>query len=262
MGIFDFLKSSGPKEEIFNEPSIQVGHIGSIPIIKPEKEIYECYDEVFSKMINDITGLAPTDTTEILAIIKSSEGGFLSMGGYHSIVWERYFKGKNWLWNEYEEWNATFKTMGRFPSRFPKKKDFVPATIGESLNQLKVSELKNICIENQASLPAKAKKSDLIETLKSIPNIISHTIVASKIEVLNSRFGYELYSLFMRTIYFRGICLYNIKRAQKIGMEKFKIMHTFEEDKEFVELALKKNPNALHPVFPSDMSVKQSVIEF
>jgi len=66
----------------------------------------------------------------------------------------------------------------------------------------------------------------------------------------------------MRTISFRAKGLYDIKRAEKIGVKKFKIMHVFEEDKEFVELVLKKNPKALHPVFPSDISMKQSIIEF
>lgn len=39
-------------------------------------------------------------------------------------------------------------------------------------------------------------------------------------------------------------------------MRKFKIPYVFEEDNEFVEITLKSNPNALHPVFPSDMSIK------
>ncbi|QSA96552.1 hypothetical protein [Methylococcus sp. EFPC2] len=127
---------------------------------------------------------------------------------------------------------------------------------------MKISELKSLCTENQATPPPKAKKNDLIECLKSLPNTISTPLISSKIDELNSRFSYELYSLLIRTMNFRGKSLYDIRRAAKIGVKKFKIMHIFEEDKEFVEMALKKNPDALHPVFPSDMSIKQPIIEY
>jgi hypothetical protein len=263
MGIFDFFKSKKSKEKGAIENNIQVSEQKfSMPTIKPEKELFEYYDEVFNSMINDITGLTADETKEILRTIKKCEGGFLNMAGYYSIVWEKYFKGKTWLWNEYEEWNRTFNKLGKFPSRFPHKSNFVPTTIEESLNKLKVSELKAICTENKINFTAKAKKIELIDILKIIPDINEFPVVVKKIDEMNSKFEYELYSLFMRTISFRSTSLYDIRRAEKLGIKKFKILHVFKEDKEFVDLALKKNPKALHPVFPSDMSIKQCVIDF
>lgn len=262
MGLFDFFKSIGKKEEPAVKNSIQINSNNSMPTIKPKKEMFECYDEVFKVMFTDISGLSQNEAKQIHSIIKKCEGGFLNMGGYHSIVWEKYFKGKNWHWNEYEEWNSIFTKLGKFPSRFPKKNEFVPATNEDALSQLKVSELKILCTENQLTLPPKAKKNDLIELLKSVPNIISMPLVSLKINELNSRFDYALYSLLMRTINFRGKSLYDIRRLEEMGVKKFKILQVFEEDKEFVEMALKINPNALHPVFPSDMSMKQPIIDF
>lgn len=262
MGIFDFLKSIGKKEEPVSNNLPQPQSDNSIPTIKPEKEIFECYDEVFKVMISDISGLSESEASEINSIIKNCDGGFLNMGGYHSIVWEKYFRGRDWQWKEYEEWNLRFTQLGKFPTSFPRKKEFQSATSEDALSQLKVSELKSLCAENQLTLPAKAKKSDLIDLLKSIPNITSNPLVSIKTDELNNRFGYGIYSLFMRTINFRGKNLYDLRRSKKIGVKKFKILHVFEEDKEFVEMALKINPNALHPVFPSDMSMKQPVIEF
>jgi hypothetical protein len=132
----------------------------------------------------------------------------------------------------------------------------------EALNQLKVSELKLLCTEHQLTIPSKAKKKDLVDILKSIPNITNQSLVAQKIEELDNKFNYGLFSLFMRTINFRGKNLYDLRRSEKVGVKKFKILYVFEEDKEFVEMALILKPNALHPVFPSDMSMKQPVIEF
>lgn len=258
MRIFDFFKSKKSNE---NSSKI-IEQRPSMPTVTPEKELFEYYDEVYNSMIKDITGLSEREAKEILGIIKNCEGGFLNMGGYYSIVWEKYFEYKTWQWNEYEEWNNTFTKLGEFPSKFPIKSNFVPGTIEELLNELKVSDLKSMCTENQIIPTAKSKKKDLVDLLKVVPGIGESPTAAEKISQINNKFEYEIYSLFMRTISFRAKGLYDIKRAEKVGVKKFKIMHVFEEDKEFVELALKKNPNALHPVFPSDMSIKQSVIEF
>lgn len=262
MGIFDFLKSKGKKEEVVETCKSSPQPSNSMPTVKAEKELFECYDEVFETMISDISGLSENEVKEIQSIIKKCDGGFLNMGGYHSIVWDKYFKGRDWKWNEYEEWNSRFSKIGRFPTNFPQKKVFTPATSEEALNQLKVSELKLLCTEHQLTIPSKAKKKDFVDILKSIPNITNQSLVAQKIEELDNRFNYGLFSLLMRTINFRGKNLYDLRRSEKIGVKKFKILYVFEEDKEFVEMALKLKPNALHPVFPSDMSMKQPVIEF
>lgn len=262
MGIFDFLKSFTKKEEPVKTSSTPPQYSNLMPTIKPEKEIFECYDEVFKTMISDISGLSESEAKEIQSIIKKCDGGFLNMGGYHSIVWDKYFKGRDWKWNEYEEWNSRFTKFGKFPSSFPIKKVFTQATSEEALSQLKVSELKSLCTEYQLTIPAKAKKSDLVDFLKSIPNINSNSLIAQKIEEIDNQFNYGLYSLLMRTINFRGKNLYELRRSEKIGLKKFKILYVIEEDKEFVEMALKIKPNALHPVFPSDASMKQPIIDF
>ncbi|WP_064039399.1 hypothetical protein [Methylomonas koyamae] len=262
MGIFDFLKSIGKKEGAIKTNPTPTKCGNSMPTVKPEKEIFECYDEVFKTMISDISGLSENEAKEIHSIIKKCEGGFLNMGGYHSIVWERYFRGRDWKWNEYEEWNSRFLKIGKFPTNFPQKKVLTPEKSEEALGQLKVSELKSICTECQLSIPSKTKKTDLVDILKLIPNITNQSLVSQKVEELDDRFRHDLFSLLMRTINFRGKNLYDLRRSEKVGVKKFKILYVFEEDKEFVEMALKLKPNALHPVFPSDMSMKQPVIEF
>jgi len=90
MGIFDFFKS---KRSNKNSSKI-VEQKPSMPTITPEKELFECYNEVYNSMIKDITELSVSEAKEILGIIKNCDGGFLNMGGYYSIVWEKYFKGK------------------------------------------------------------------------------------------------------------------------------------------------------------------------
>ena len=260
MGIFDFLKNIGKKEVAQNKEEKPTIH--SMPTIKPDDEIYDCYDEVFKVMIADISGISSNEAKEIQALVKRSDGGFLNMRGYHTIVWEKYFKGREWKWNEYEEWNTIFQKMGKFPTSFPIRKDFTPATSEDALSQLKVVELKTLCNEHSIEIPSKSKKADLVNLLKPVQGITDSKLVRETIEELNNKFNYGLYSLLMRTINFRGTSSYNLRRTERLGIKKYKILYVFEQDKEFVDMALKLKPNALHPLFPSDMSQKQPVIDF
>ena len=89
MGIFDFFKSFTKKEEHVKTSSTPPQYTNSMPTIKPEKEIFECYDEVFKTMISDISGLSESEAKEIQSIIKKCHGRFINMGGYHAIVWDK-----------------------------------------------------------------------------------------------------------------------------------------------------------------------------
>ncbi|WP_429160823.1 hypothetical protein [Aeromonas media] len=263
MGLFDFLKLSRKNKEPVVKTDIKnrMEPSNSMPTVEPDKEIYKCYDEVFKIMFADISGITEKEANEIHAIIKNCEGGFLNMSGYHSIVWDKYFKGRCWQWNEYEEWNDKFTRLGRFPSRFPKKKVATPITVRDALNLLTVGQLKILCDECNLSFQKKIKKMDLVELLESTTDIASSSLVVSEIDKLNNRFMSDLYSLFMRTINFRGHDLHNVRKSKSLGI-KFGVLHTFEEDKEFVEMVLKNKPNALHPLFPGDMSSRKSILPF
>ena len=262
MGFFDFLKFSWKKEW----PTQNHIEKFSIPTIKPEKELFECYDEIFNATIRDVRGISREDASDILSLIKEGAGGYLNRGRYHETVWKKYFNGKVWSWNEYERWHETFRKNGKFPSRFPVKDEFPSPDISDdidyALNVLRVAGIKDLCDQYEIKIPSKAKKKDLIEAAKTIPDIHKSPVLKAIIDDLNDRLSpaRAIYALLMGTIDHRAKNLYDFRRAKKLGINKFEIVHTFEEDKEFVEMALKQNPNAIHPVYPSDSSYKKPII--
>lgn len=257
MGLFDFFRSFVKKEEAVPTHSEEFFVITG----KPEKELFECYDEIFNAMIRDVSGLSRKDTTDILHIIKKSKDGFINDSGYGQLVWEKYFNGKDWAWNEYEKWNETFQKTGMFPLTFPAKAKFRTYDVDDALNELKVVDLKILCNQHKAIVPNKAKKKDMIVAIRAIPDIHKLPIVSEKIESLNNGFSRSIYALFMRTAHFRATNLYNFRCAQKAGIKRFEIIHSIKEDKKFVEMALKQNPNAIHPIYPSDLSFKIPIVD-
>jgi hypothetical protein len=87
----------------------------------------------------------------------------------------------------------------------------------------------------------------------------THCIEESKKrDVTNERL--ELYSALMRTIHGRATSFYERKRREKLGIKNAKLMIVFEEDRHLIETALAKNPNALSPLFPYDLSMLRSEI--
>jgi hypothetical protein len=139
MGFFDFLK---PKQmQVETVMTAPVKNFPSMPTVKPDQEIYACYDEIFLNEIVSVTGVTAQEKTEILKIVKTV--GFMDLSAYQERVWNTYFKGRFWAWGEFEEWNSTFEQLGKFPSRFPQRTNFSPDNLDEVLNKLKVGDLKS-----------------------------------------------------------------------------------------------------------------------
>jgi len=251
MGLFDFFKS---KKE---EPQ-QVKN--SIPTIKPDKEIFDCYAEVFKRDIANVSGITPTEKTEIYKIISSSEGGFLNMGAYHSKIYDKYFKGRDWAWIEYEQWNDRFTKLGKFPDSFQRKIGVI--SIETALGLLSVAELKELLKSKDVAFTSKSKKQDLIDLAKVVVGIDGEEIIKAKIAEELEKEKNSIYTILMRTINFRGKSLYDYNRAKKIGVKKFEIVQTYESDKKFADMVLKDNPNALPPLYPYDLSWLKPIVEF
>lgn len=222
----------------------------------------ECCEEVYQSMISDILNLPQGSDKAILAIIKNSDGGFQSWHDYQDKIWEQFFRDADWAWLEYEEWYQRFESMGKFPLKFPARIDVNLLANDAVLSHLKVVELKAMCSDYQINALSKLNKTQLIDILKTNEKIKDHPLVVQKLSEVDRKFKHNLFSLFMTTMKFRGTSLFNYRRAQAAGFKAYKVLHVFDEDREFVELALKLNPNALHPLFPSDLSMKQPVRSF
>jgi predicted CopG family antitoxin len=253
MGLFDFLKFG--KDKVDTKDSVK-----SMPTITPDKEIFDCYAIVFKREIANVSGLTPTEKSEVYKLISQSEGGFLNMGAYHSKIYDKYFKGRDWAWIEYEQWNEKFTKLGKFPDSFEKKLGRINTET--ALGLLSVAELKRLLKSKDIAFTSKAKKQDLIDLAKVVAGVDSEEIIKSKIAEELEKEKHSTYTILMRTINFRGKSLHDYNRAKKVGVKKFEIVQTYESDKKFANMVLKDNPNALPPLYPYDMSWLKPIVEF
>ncbi|WP_164160939.1 hypothetical protein [Stenotrophomonas maltophilia] len=261
MGIVGFLKSlvgarrpTAPQGQVPQEAAYKALEI------TPSDDVFDCYDAVFDQAMAKVSGIPSEDVDAIKDYIMAVEGGFLNAHGYYEHVWENYFEGRSWRWLEHEEWLSVFSELGRFPLNFPQPAPSQRPSVSSLLQRMKVADLKLLCKCCSVSFTSKTNKAQLTGVLELIPNIEKQPqlqVIASQI---NSEAKRSLYSLLMRTIQFRAMSLHNKRRAHAIGVTDFRVMHTFEQDREFVELAWRRVPDGLPPLFPGDMSGLRSVI--
>ncbi|PPT88921.1 hypothetical protein XarbCFBP8149_07460 [Xanthomonas arboricola] len=229
--------------------------------ITPSDDVFDCYDAVFDQAMARVSGIPAEDVDAIRDYIMAVEGGSLNAHGYYEYVWENYFAGRSWRRLEHEEWLSVFSELGRFPLNFPQPPPSQRSSVSSLLQRMKVADLKLLCKCCSVSFNSKTNKAQLIGMLELIPNIEKQPqlqVIASRI---NSETKRSLYSLLMRTIQFRAMSLHNKRKAHAIGVTEFSVMHTFEQDREFVELAWRRVPDGLPPLFPGDMSGLRSVIQ-
>ncbi len=261
MGIVGFLKSlvgarhpAAPQGQVPQEAGYKALEI------TPSDDVFDCYYAVFDQAMAKVSGIPAEDVGAIKGYIMAVEGGFLNAHAYYEHVWENHFEGRSWRWLEHEEWLSVFSELGRFPLNFPQPPSSQRSSVSSLLQRMKVADLKLLCKSCSVSFNSKTNKAQLIGMLELIPKIEKQPQLQAIASQLKSEARRSFYSLLMRTIQFRAMSLHNKRRAHAIGVKEFRVMHTFEQDREFVELAWRRVPDGLPPLFPGDMSGRRFIM--
>lgn len=229
--------------------------------IKPTQDVFDCYGVVFDQVMSTVEGIPAEDLDAAKDYVMSGEGGFLNAHRYYDHVWTHYFSEHEWRWLEFDEWVQVFTDLGRFPTSFPKPQPIQNQSTRTLLSRLKVPELKMLCKQSEVNFNSKTNKAQLVQMLELVPTIGQEPQVQALAARAASEAKRSLYTSLMRTTQFRAMSLHHRRKAQDVGVTKFEVLHTLEQDREFVELALKRKPDALSPLYPGDLSSVRAVIE-
>lgn len=246
MGLFD----------IFKKKPIEVAM--GLPTVKPEKILYTNLDKAFFEVMKDVIGFNEKEIKEIHKIISSAD--FLKIGAWHEIVFQEYFSGRNWRWTEYEFWERQFSELGKFPHRWIRGES-PELTPYDVFSKMKVAQLKEFLTANNVIIPEKSKKENLLNLVESIPNLDTFPNWKDEEEKRKKRQGYGLYVQMMLHINFKSTALYEIERIKRSGAD-FEWQILSQDDKDFIELALRLRKDAIPPFFPTDITRPKINIDF
>lgn len=116
MNIFDFFKNKTNDKKEDKEAPIEIAIQSQLLTITPNKDIFTAYDEIFFKEMSNLKGFSSNDINSIHKIITTGEDGFLNQARYYKEVFDNFFKEKNWIWVEFEEWHKIFIKLNEFPT--------------------------------------------------------------------------------------------------------------------------------------------------
>jgi hypothetical protein len=213
MGFLDFFKkkrNTKPEGIIFSAQPI--------PTIEAPKELFVLFAEIFQKEMATITALSKNEIKDMYDYIANGEGGYLNQSHYHKIIFERYFKDREWSWSEYEnKEDDLFRPIMRPFEQIEKK---------EALEMLKVSEIKEFLQYYGVSFKQKDSKKVLIDLVLNEQNLLnslySFPAMTKAMQEYVTRRRFSIYSTLILTITFRTKHLYDRQRSVKLGVTKEK----------------------------------------
>lgn len=237
------------------------------PIVSMPKS---AYDRVYAEVMANVEGLSQDDVAELLLLVKESGSDGLNLGGYFTRGYERFFKNRAWRWREYDEWRETFEKLAAFPSNWTDI-NYVPTPANRPthtrLLDLDVVELQHYLTETGVAFDASLQKTQLasmaehtegLKTSKLWTRLLKKEDEA--VQEAIARRPKVLYDLLMRTIAYRAKSIRDLERAQALGIRKHEVMLVFEADRRFVDLARKKNPDAVPPYYPNDFTQLRPIL--
>jgi hypothetical protein len=70
---------------------------------------------VFFEIMGTLKGFSKNDIDSICQIITTGEGGHLNQGCYHEWVFLEFFKDRDWVWPEFQQWEGASRHSESYP---------------------------------------------------------------------------------------------------------------------------------------------------
>ena len=249
MGLFDFLfkKKEEPKPEY-----------GAIPTVSlDEKHAAKTYKEVFIRASADIYGISHKEIDEIICFVNKVT--HVSRADYWGLIFDKYFYGREWGWNEIKYWLDRLSRDGVEPPVRMPKYYHIPSPDSVNLfdnndfmQSVTIPEMKKILDGLEVKYKSSAKKSDLFTLMMKHQSKEIDDLKKIKFHKYVKKKNKKLYECLMYTMSFRAHSLMDLQRMEKIGV-KHDIDIVLLEDKKFMpymEEYLERHPDAVLPIIP------------
>lgn len=256
MGLLSFLfKRKGAKESSGQ---------GTATVLPPTIDPTQAYTTVFYEVMSTVNSFSEDDLHSMHAVINPHQDGYCNLNRWVQVVFDKYFSEHDCLWPELEEWNEIFVAAGREPILACKKIEELDMKTLSGM--LKVDDLKSSLKALGVPFGSKVTKEQLISLLEdkklsfsALTEVCPAWGEMSKKYTLQRRKGH--FDILFRTIHGRARNLSSRLRMPSSN-DVIWNFETPEQDQPFAALALKKNPSALPPFFPGDLTIMIPDIKF
>jgi hypothetical protein len=84
-----------------------------MPTVKADAGLFTAYDEIFFNEMATLKGFSESEIASMHDIITKGEGGHLNQGRYHKALFDKFFKERQWVWPEFDEWEHARRYNGK-----------------------------------------------------------------------------------------------------------------------------------------------------
>lgn len=234
MGIFSsFFESLRPSSKKL--PDITISAEGAF------RNIEDVFDDVAYQIISDITPFNDDEKKDILRLMRNyikhmNDETF-------NVLWSKYFLNRVWEWNEYEFWRTIALTKGA-PFGFKNEKDaYKIKSPSDIFDFFSIQKVKAFLLTCGYEPPKKNIKKWSESTLSDHPELFE----SIKMQCIEKQKKHELYVM-SQTARLRSDSLEILKMSSKKELS-----NVYENDKQFIDIALNRNPKAIPPFWPGSI---------
>lgn len=258
MGFFKLFGGKKDKSE-----ASPVAQRPVMPTVSVGQDYVETYEQVFVQQMNELRGLTRKEAKEILWLINNEHNGFMDFT-YFEPVFERYFKGRDWSWPEYEYWDRIFEGAGQYPYRWPRMEANSQVTMFDVFGTMKVGELKEFLQAYQVAVPEKTRRAGLLALIEAMPGLRATHVwkskASEKLKYAEKMRGHSMCFAFLRHIVDKARSKFDEERRIQLGIHNETLMVSLPGEEPLVQIALKLDPKGRPPFYPTDSSLMRAVI--
>lgn len=227
-----------------------------------ERELALHYEIAFHFVMKDVQGISEESKERILETVNSIGYGKRS---YFDEVYDKFFKGIDFKWAEYNYWCELFESENVNPPNSFFLKDLITPKIADYISTLSIKYMQSILDDNQIPYKKNLKKREYIELIaNSNFKEIEEGFKEYQIEI-NEYKHYALYQLLMETINRRAMNLRSLNKEKigKLGV-KYKLLSAFRDEKynSLVVSEIVKRDTVLIPIVPCGDECLKPVFSF
>jgi len=234
-----------------------------IPTVKAAPELFAAFGEVFHQTMPTITGLRSAEVEQVRVAIMDGEGGHLDQERYHRPVFDRIFADREWSWPEFEEWRTIFAVADSWPPNWKRAARGPEASTLDVVGMCELFDVESIkaaLLGLDLSVPAKSSKAALTKLAAASASPVAFASAApgwpNVRREYEARRRAEVYALLMLTMSHRAKSLHERRRREALGLPPPKrLVYIWQEAKKHVKRVLAKNPDAVPPFYPGDLTV-------
>ena len=237
-----------------------------IPTVKARRDVEEEFLASLRLHLSSLGHLSNSEINGLLSVVEKSPNFFADQHAWQSVVYEKFFAGREWVWPLLEEWRAALikHKVCNHEVLFALH-DINDLNFSRVVNRLRVADIKTILKQAEVVFNPKAKKDELADMLEkniSIEWLDTKSDIWKDVKAETSppftakeKAKWEQFLLLLTNAKMTAENRVRVRDASEAGLSKMTYMfRSGNGSKDLAAKIAKKMEGEIPPFFPGDLT--------